>query len=657
MIINRIRFENYRVYYGEAVFDFPIEQERNISVIFANNDVGKTSFFQGVLFCLYDEKSTGNLKELINVNAQREGKYQASVSIFAEQDGSAIEITRTIELRGSVQREPRVTDFKTTLTIIRNGTPLVADLDEKTDFINSLIHQDAAQYFFFDGEKITNYSTAQGSQYKEAIARILGIKEIDNAIEDLGLIKKDFERERDAWVKQQDKYADKLEKKDQAAEEVQQHEELVRQYEQEIQAANEKIRKIEEKLKGFEQNQERIDKKHELEHEISALESEKQQAADESRECWEKNATCILGVCAYHQMTDDDEFRDERPAIDTSIREHLLYLIEQSRCVCGEEMDAVHIENIRQYIAENFITEEGLQIKNEQNKLFYAIRKYSEQGIRSKNRIEELNDKALEYESKIVELKRDLAKLKRQIGSFSEEAGERLSQDLVKLEAKRDETRERLGSEKTLLEQARERLAQCERELAGLSNATVEGQACQKKLDLTKQLMETFVAYRERLLEEKRQAVEENATSVFRAITNAPRKYKGIKIKSDYSLLLELTNGETYQIEPNRVLNPSTGQSKVISLSYISGLNQSSDFAAPVIIDNPLGLFSDEHRASIAKYLPKFGKQVIFMVSTGDLPDKYRDILSPYVKTEYYLESDTSHTWPKTRIAKREVYE
>lgn len=45
MIINRIRFENYRVYYGEVVFDFPVDGEKNISVIFANNDVGKTSFF------------------------------------------------------------------------------------------------------------------------------------------------------------------------------------------------------------------------------------------------------------------------------------------------------------------------------------------------------------------------------------------------------------------------------------------------------------------------------------------------------------------------------------------------------------------------------------------------------------------------------------
>ena len=45
MIITQIRFENYRAYYGEVIFDFPIDGERNVSIVFANNDVGKTCFF------------------------------------------------------------------------------------------------------------------------------------------------------------------------------------------------------------------------------------------------------------------------------------------------------------------------------------------------------------------------------------------------------------------------------------------------------------------------------------------------------------------------------------------------------------------------------------------------------------------------------------
>ena len=206
------------------------------------------------------------------------------------------------------------------------------------------------------------------------------------------------------------------------------------------------------------------------------------------------------------------------------------------------------------------------------------------------------------------------------------------------------------------LNDARQNLADLEALLAQYSQANNASAKSQRKLNYTQRLESTFENYLQQLLEEKRKTVEEKATEVFLSITNNPKKYRGIRINSDYRLLLELTDGEQYEIEPGRMLNPSTGQSKVISLSYIAGLNKSSNYAAPIIIDNPLGLFSDEHREAITNYLPHFGKQIIFMVSSGDLTDKYRQIIAPYVKTEYYLDNVGDSTWPKTTIAHKEVY-
>ena len=50
MIFNSLRINNYRAYYGESIFDFPIEGERNISILYADNDVGKScfSFYMGL---------------------------------------------------------------------------------------------------------------------------------------------------------------------------------------------------------------------------------------------------------------------------------------------------------------------------------------------------------------------------------------------------------------------------------------------------------------------------------------------------------------------------------------------------------------------------------------------------------------------------------
>lgn len=81
MIFNSLRINNYRAYYGESIFDFPTEGERNISILYADNDVGKSCFFSAVLFCLYGPKDSDNLKDLINVNAQSEKSYHAVRSL------------------------------------------------------------------------------------------------------------------------------------------------------------------------------------------------------------------------------------------------------------------------------------------------------------------------------------------------------------------------------------------------------------------------------------------------------------------------------------------------------------------------------------------------------------------------------------------------
>ena len=166
MIFNSLRINNYRAYYGESIFDFPTEGERNISILYADNDVGKSCFFSAVLFCLYGPKDNDDLKDLINVNAQSEKSYHAEVSLFVENGQDKIEISRSIDLRGKLDATPSSKDFKCTLELIKNGVPLSTDEDEKADFINSLVHEDASQYFFFDGEKINDYSTASGSKYK-----------------------------------------------------------------------------------------------------------------------------------------------------------------------------------------------------------------------------------------------------------------------------------------------------------------------------------------------------------------------------------------------------------------------------------------------------------------------------------------------------------
>lgn len=654
MIIKSIRFENYRAYYGEVLFDFPIDGEKNISILFANNDVGKSCFFSGVLFCMYGPKE--NLKDLINVNAFNEEVYGSSVTMFVEHNGESIEITRTIQLRGKIQGVPASKDFESTLTVISNGKPITADNEEKADYINSLIHEDAAQYFFFDGEKINDYSIANSEKYKDAIARILGIKEIENTISDLLQVQKDYEKGRDEALKKLDKYEDILQNKKDIEQEVFTRKEQLHKYDLEIQAATELIQKHEDELKKFEDIKEQVERKQALSATINQQEEKLKEIEQKRDDCFKKNSSVILGMIAFNRLAKVSPEKPLEYHISSAVKEHLLYLIGQDKCSCGADMTPDRIENTKKYIEENFLTDESLLLEKERETMFEGLIKYQDHGNKSKYAYLQLNENIYDLQASIAANKKSLVGLKKDIGSFNEEAGEKIIADIARAEEKREEAKERRTEMKVLLKQSNEELQKLEDKLAEFSQVDAESAELQKKFAYTTKLLEVFLEYLNQLMEEKRRLVEAKATEVFMQITNNPKKYKGICITDNYSLMLELTDGGKYQIEPGRTLNPSTGQSKVISLAYIAGLNRSTNYAAPVVIDNPLGLFSDEHRAAITKYLPNFGKQIIFMVSSGDLSEKYHDIIRPYVKTEYFLENFGDQTWPKTTIAERVVY-
>lgn len=657
MIIHRIRFDNYRAYYGEVVFDFPIEDGRNVSIIFANNDIGKTCFFSGILFCLYGNRDNDNLQDMINVNAQREGIYQSSVTIFAEQEGEEISITRDVSLRGNIKADISGKDFRSTLVITKGDIPIAAnDESEKMDYINSIVHEDAAQYFFFDGEKINDYSVADGPEYREAIARILGIKEVENAIDDLRRIAKEYEKERDACLKKQNTYNDILQQKETLESSVQEFERLDNAYQTEIQEGNTLIAKHEEELKRFTEIGEKVVKKQELAQKIKEHEQELTSVEEERQKLFQKNATIVLGEILFERFNRDRSRQMTTPYLSGTVQQYLEYLLTRPKCICGEDMTSEHSQHIQEYIRANLVTDESIIIAQEQEALFNSLSKYLSHGIESKNAFLACCEAIFKLTSEINTLKGELLKLKREIGSFNEEAGEKIQQDIQRAEKKIKEAEYRKAQNDLKLHNARNELKNLEIRLAQYSQANNESAKCQRKLDYAQRLERTFEDYLGQLLEEKRKTVEEKATEVFLRITNNPKKYRGICINSDYRLLLELTDGEKYEIEPGRMLNPSTGQSKVISLSYIAGLNKSSNYAAPIIIDNPLGLFSDEHREAITSYLPHFGKQIIFMVSSGDLTDKYRQIIVPYVKTEYYLDNTGDSTWPKTTIVHKEVH-
>jgi DNA sulfur modification protein DndD len=66
MILEEIRLTDFRCFFGENVIDFSTNQEKNVTIIYAENGVGKTTILNALIWCFFEEtmnqKNVGNIQ-------------------------------------------------------------------------------------------------------------------------------------------------------------------------------------------------------------------------------------------------------------------------------------------------------------------------------------------------------------------------------------------------------------------------------------------------------------------------------------------------------------------------------------------------------------------------------------------------------------------
>ncbi len=106
MILKRLSLRNFLVFYGEQRFDFPADRDRNLVLILANNNTGKTCIIQALRFLFYgdisrssDGQQSGDAS-VVNDRAVHEAApgetVAAHVELTLEIDGKELTYRRSI---------------------------------------------------------------------------------------------------------------------------------------------------------------------------------------------------------------------------------------------------------------------------------------------------------------------------------------------------------------------------------------------------------------------------------------------------------------------------------------------------------------------------------------------------------------------------------
>ena len=205
MYLRSVKLINWRSY-REARFDFPWPHgHRNVILVKAPNEYGKTSFFEAITLGLFGRAglvlvpraraAAGNnaidrlgasysqfLSKTLHHRATASGPAHCSVSIAVEDDdGDPIELTRTWHFRKNRSHKPADDDLSIFHGIGRKPVTAPAGIESRDEWLRDWItqrflHADLAEFFLFDGEQVQRYANREMSeQVRLGIEGLLGL--------------------------------------------------------------------------------------------------------------------------------------------------------------------------------------------------------------------------------------------------------------------------------------------------------------------------------------------------------------------------------------------------------------------------------------------------------------------------------------------------
>ncbi|MBF0355966.1 MAG: AAA family ATPase [Alphaproteobacteria bacterium] len=638
MKLKKIKLKNFRQFYDEQDIDISDDPEKNVTLIHAQNGVGKTTILNSVLWTFYNQPTKKFLEpeKIINFSSYKEGNRTASVDIEFSHDGNDYLAQRFHRQdRGYAEQVFKVHK-------IVNGD--FQELRTPDPFVQSVMPQAMAPYFFFDGEHAETFSaTHNHREVAKAIRNILGCNIAELAIEDLTSCAKKLAKD----------IADIPDASD-----LKQAEQELSRLETNAQQLDQKIEVLEERRSTF---QETVD---ELSRQLASLQivAAKQQTratkekslADVRRRIADAHASIVswagrpdtLRLVAGKLSGSSLDFIDEetlKGRIPSPYNETFVKgLLQAHSCICGRHLPEGSDE-------------------------FKAVAKLLESAGNAL-----VLDRVVKARSKCVELRKDKASSVRYLRKLQEEIGmlrqgeqdleqeiAAISKEIASIDAsevkEKEEARRRalneiraiteaIGAALHQKRNADSDLAEAKRRFQKLSGENTRARPLKVRQNLAEEAAEFLNNELKGHEKSARQVIQSDVSKIIKETARRDYKYK---LCDDYRMELLYEDGS--------MVPRSTGESQLLSLAFIAALVRFAKvrsnangrilipgIVAPLILDSPFGQLDDVYREATARFVPKLAEQVVVLVSRSQGDENVLGAMRSKVGAEYVLTAENT---------------
>lgn len=201
--IKKIHLQNWKCYENQFI-EFDLDTDKNIWVIWGLNGYGKTSILEAVLWCLYGNEAVLPRKLIkAEIDTQQESEEKQGYFYFPNvKTNPELELSVSLTL----QKGDHSYIISRVAKRVKRGKTFYAEVSEASFNVNGrtqidsreridlLLPRSCREFFFFDGEKIKEYSNiTQTKETRKAIESILGVPEIVNLKKDTENVLRKFE--------------------------------------------------------------------------------------------------------------------------------------------------------------------------------------------------------------------------------------------------------------------------------------------------------------------------------------------------------------------------------------------------------------------------------------------------------------------------------
>jgi DNA sulfur modification protein DndD len=646
MRIEKLELENFKSYEGKNMIDLATDPGKPIVILKGDNGAGKTSILEAINWCFYGFAAFGHKPneafERINEKA-REKSEPMKVQISMIRGKENWNIVRTLSLRQGGDKD-------SPLSWMEKGPYVEVDGHERpgVEAIESVLPQNASQFFFFNGEEISVYTEqAHSDAVKRAIRTVLNLPMITNAVEDLQAVIDDIDRKHTKSMKVTQKGQKIVDRHEEVLDDIDRYKGALDKTQTKLDELDLEARKKEAFLLKSEEVKDKIDELTILRNELDKLKDEENRTDQALVEAIKQTPLVLLREQldeAVKYFTDS-----EHMAVNNKIQaaeqegslQMLQRILDQSICLCKRDIT----DEVRQTIEDEIKRiSEVIDTSEETNQVSAEVVVFQRSGMKLQGRADAIETNLVELMTTKARVRSDILsneaeklRLELSIGGAKEEeyskTAQRLREILTELMPPLRKDAEELTKNLAKLIEERDKLSANIDKLQG-KEAETEKYAMLKKR--AREALAGLQDQKDTYIEIMREDVEKESTKVFKAVTNMPKLFTGILVGENFNLALLDKQGKPFKGHKG-----SEGQKEILAFSFMAGLAKASKSEAPFVMDSAFIRFDKWHKDNVISILHQLAEQVILLViPKTEVTDADLNPLVPYTSKVIELQYD-----------------